>query len=103
MKNLMELNGGMHRHFLSGDEEVTAFKNNEFIRMHNSTLAKIGFFFKVLRLLSSGKLKTASRGWGIAIDKLFESRFAKTVGLFGTAVTIGVGLWQTLLWLGYLQ
>ena len=82
-------NGGIHRHFLSGDEEVRAFQNNEFIRMHNSTLAKIGFFFRVIHSLVRGKLHTSSRGWGVALDKMFEARTAKTVGLFGTIITIG--------------
>ncbi|WOJ90228.1 hypothetical protein RZS28_02685 [Methylocapsa polymorpha] len=103
MKSLMELNGGVHRHFLTGEEEVRAFQNNEFIRMHNSTLAKVGFFFHVIRSLVKGKLNTASRGWGVVLDKLFEGRIAKTVGLFGTAITIIVGLWQTGIWLGLMK
>lgn len=32
LMSLMELNGGLHRHFLSGKEEVQAFQNNEFIK-----------------------------------------------------------------------
>jgi hypothetical protein len=99
MKSLMELNGGIHRHFLTGDEEVLAFRNNEFIRMHNSTLAKVGFFFHVIRSLARGALHTASRGWGVTIDKLFEGRIAKTIGLFGTVISIGVGLWQAGIWI----
>lgn len=102
MKSLMELNGGVHRHVLTGDEEVAAFKNNEFIRMHNSTLAKVGFFFLTIRSLVKGKLKTASNGWGVTIDRVFEGRPAKTVGLIGTIITIGVGAWQTLLWLEFI-
>lgn len=103
MKSLMELNGGAHRHFLTGEEEVRAFQNNEFIRMHNSTLAKVGFFFYVIRSVIKGKLNTASRGWGVALDKLFEGRLAKAIGLFGTAITIGVGLWQSGIWLGFIK
>lgn len=44
MLSLMENNGGRHRDFLDGKEEVAAFSNKEFIRMHNSTISKIGFF-----------------------------------------------------------
>lgn len=98
LKSLMELNGGIHRHFLSGEEEVQAFQNNEFIRMHNSTLSKVGFLHSVVRKFLMGKLRTASRGYGVAVDRLFESRAAKTVGLFATAITIGVGVWQIYLW-----
>jgi hypothetical protein len=100
MKSLMELNGGIHRHFLTGEEEVQAFQNNDFIRMHNSTLSKIGFLHSVMRKLVRGKLRTASRGFGVALDKLFESRTAKTIGLIATVVTIAVGAWQTFLWIG---
>jgi hypothetical protein len=102
LTSLMELNGGMHRHFLSGEEEVQAFRNNEFIRMHNSTLVKVGFLNAVIRKFVSGKLRTASKGWGVTLDRAFEARPAKAVGVFGTAVTIGVGLWQTALWIGLL-
>jgi hypothetical protein len=103
LKSLMELNGGIHRHFLTGAEEVQAFQNNEFIRMHNSTLAKVGFFYSVIRKLISGKLRTASRGIGVTLDKIFESRAAKAIGLVATALTIGVGAWQVYLWLSALD
>lgn len=98
MKSLMDLNGGVHRHFLNGQEEVQAFQNADFIRMHNSTLSKAGFFYQVIRKLISGKLKTASKGIGVALDRLFESRSAKSVGLIATVVTIVVGFWQIGLW-----
>jgi hypothetical protein len=94
MKSLMELNGGIHRHFMSGEEEVKAFQNGEFIRMHNSTLSKVGFFFSVTRSLSRGKLRTASRGWGTAVDRIFESRTAKSIGLASTALAVLTGLWK---------
>lgn len=101
MTSLMELNGGRHRHFLTGEEEVQAFRNNEFIRMHNSTLCKVSFLHSVISRLLSGKLKTASRGYGVALDRLFESRLMKSIGLLATVVTIGVGLWQIALWAGW--
>jgi len=99
LKSLMEQNGGVHRHFLAGEEDVQAFRNNEFIRMHNSTLCKVGFLQGVIRKLLNGKLRTVSRGYGIALDRIFEGRVAKSIGLMATLITIGVGLWQTYLWL----
>jgi hypothetical protein len=98
MKSLMELNGGTHRHFLDGGEEVLAFQNNEFIRMHNSTLCKVGFFYLVIRKMLSSKLKTSSRGYGVMLDRLFDSRPVKTAGLAAMVLTIGVGCWQIYLW-----
>lgn len=94
LKSLMEMNGGVHRHVLTGEEEVQAFQNNEFIRMHNSTLSKVGFLHLVIRRALSGKLRTASRGIGITLDRIFESRTAKGVGLVSTVTGIGSIVWQ---------
>jgi hypothetical protein len=60
--------------------------------MHVSTLSKVGFFSSAMRKLVNGKLKTMSKGYGVALEKIFESRAAKGVGLFATALTIVVGL-----------
>lgn len=88
MTSLMELNGGVHRHFLNGPEEVDAFKKYEFIRMHNSTLCKVGFFHSVIQKMISGKLVTSSHGWGVKLDRLFESRTAKFIGLISSIIGI---------------
>lgn len=94
LTSLMEMNGGRHRHYLTGEEEVQAFRNREYIKMHNSTLAKVGFFAKVIKKLITGTLHTASRGWGVALDKLFESRAAKSIGFLGTILGIILGIEQ---------
>lgn len=98
MKSLMELNGGIPRHFLEGKEEIQAFENKDFIRMHNSTLSKIGFLDSTIRKMVSGKLKTASRGFGVILDRIFEGRPAKTIALVSAIVGGGVSIWQTTLW-----
>jgi hypothetical protein len=99
MQSLMELNGGIHRHFLNGAEEVQAFQNNEFIRMHNSTLCKVGFFHHTIKEMASGKLKTASKGLGALLDRIFESRSVKIAALIATLVSAPVALYQAYLWL----
>ncbi|MBD8562140.1 hypothetical protein IFT91_26145 [Pseudomonas fluorescens] len=98
MKSLMELNGGIPRHFLEGKEEIQAFENKEFIRMHNSTLSKVGFLNSTIRKMVTGKLRTASRGFGVALDRIFEGRSAKAIALLGALIGIGVGVWQCILW-----
>lgn len=98
MKNLMDLNGGVHRHFLTGAEELRAFQNNEFIRMHNSTLCKLGFFHLTIRRALGGKLKTASRGFGIMLDRIFESRWAKLVGLVASIIAVIALIWSISNW-----
>ncbi len=98
LTSLMELNGGRHRDFLTGKEEVDAFQNGEFIRMHNSTLCKVGFLHRVLKRMLAGRLVTASRGYGYRLDKLFETRVAKVVGLLSAIVTIALAALQAFLW-----
>lgn len=86
LTSLMECNGGRHRHFLTGEEEVVAFKNNEFIKMHNSTLCKVGFFGIVLEKMITGKLNTQSKSLGVKIDKLLESRTSKIIALISSFI-----------------
>jgi hypothetical protein len=62
MKNPMILNGQVDKRFLDGVEERNAFKDKEFLRMHNSTISKVEFFHHVIGLLARGKLVTAGRG-----------------------------------------
>ena len=100
LNSLMELNGGTHRHFLTGLEEVQAFQNGEFIRMHNSTLAKVGFLQSALRKFAKGKLHTSSRGLGVMLDKIFEHRSTKVVAAVGTIISALAGGWQILIWTG---
>lgn len=86
MASLLELNGGPHRSFLTGPEEVEAFKRCEYIRMHNSTLFKVTFFEEVLELTIKNKLNTDSNEILVRIDKLYESRIAKLTGTIVAAM-----------------
>lgn len=99
MMSLMELNGGKHRNYLTGLEEVEAFDRCEFIRMHSSTLCKVEFFGDATRAMIGGKLQTKSKGWGVKLDKLFESRFTKFIGFVGALCTVFILLWQLAEWL----
>lgn len=94
MISLMELNGGRHRNFLTGKEEVIAFENNEFSKMHKSTLVKINFFHFVIRQIILGKLKTDSKRIGVNIDNLLESRMSKIIALIASIIGIGGILFQ---------
>ncbi|HHR6078415.1 hypothetical protein ABN239_09950 [Providencia vermicola] len=99
MLSLMELNGGRHRDLLSGEEEVACFENKEFLRMHTSTLSKVGFFSSAMSKLVSGKLKTAAKGYGVQLDKLFGSRLVKSLGLISIIFGLPVAIWQLYLWI----
>ena len=93
LKNLWELNGGLHRDFLEGKDEVRAFTDQQFIKLHKSTLCKVGAFGMFLRRMISGKLRTASHGFGILLDRLFESRIVKGIGLVATVVGLAPTIW----------
>ncbi len=79
LKSLMTSSGGIHRHFLGGEEEVQAFREKEFIRMHNSTLYKTELLHPAIRKFPKGNLRTSSRGSGVALDRIFEDRLAKSM------------------------
>jgi len=88
MINLIEMNGGRHRFFLTGPEEVAAFQNLEFIRMHQSCLVKAEFFQKVIKKVLQGKLKTKSSGFLHMSDRIFESRSIRAVGVVSSTTGI---------------
>lgn len=95
----MEQNGGRHRNLLDGKEEVESFEKKEFLRMHASTLSKVGFFSSAMRKFVSGKLKTTSKGYGVKLDKFFESRAVKLLGLISIFLGLPVAIWQLYLWI----
>jgi hypothetical protein len=99
LPNLMEMNGGRHRDFLSGEEEVAAFQAGEFMKMHKSTLCKVGFFHSVTRMLVTGRLTTKSKGVGARVDRLLESRSAKSASLGGTVLGLGLGAAELVPWI----
>jgi hypothetical protein len=100
MMNLVKMNGTVPQGFLTGEQEAEAFKRQDFIRMHASTLAKVNFFRHVIVLAQRGRLKTASRSWGVRVDRLLESRSAKLAALIAAILgVIGVSLYQLFAWL----
>lgn len=86
MRCLMDLNGGRHRDFLTGEEEVEAFKNRQYIRMHNSTLCKVNFFAETLSLCLTGRLKTKSSRLAHKIDRIYESQISRIGGSIAAIV-----------------
>ena len=92
MLSLMEMNGGRSRDFLDGQEEVCAFKQREYIKMHNSTLCKVGFFHRVIQKIIEGKIRTDSKEIGVFLDRVFESRWAKAIGFIGTIIGLAASI-----------
>lgn len=83
MVNLMELNGGRDRHFLSGEEEVRAFKAKEFIKLHNSTMYKTYFFREVFNRLISNTLRTENNQFKYKLNQLYQNPMVQILGIIG--------------------
>ena len=83
MINLMELNGGKDRYFLTGEEEVTAFKAKEFVKLHNSTMCKVYFFRDVFGKAMFDKLRTDTNQIRYKIQKLYEHPATQILGILG--------------------
>lgn len=81
LTKLMELNGGRHRDFLDGKEEVEAFANKEYIKLHKSTMSKVYFFQGVFHKLGTSRLKTQRSNWPAKVNAVTEHPVAKILGL----------------------
>ncbi|MCW8840223.1 MAG: hypothetical protein OQK96_04520 [Gammaproteobacteria bacterium] len=89
MPNLMELNGGKSRDFLTGAEEVEAFERKEYIKLHKSTMSKVYFFKSVFHKLQTKKLITARSNWPAKLNRALESLPAKVLALIAVLYSVG--------------
>jgi hypothetical protein len=91
MPNLIHMQGEMPKDYLTGEQESKCFANQDYIRMHLSTIGKVQFFAYAIRQMIAGKLKTSAKGIGVMIDRLLDSR-ANRVTVF-TLSLLSVGSW----------
>jgi len=59
--NLIKFNNITDRNLLTGEEEAEAFKNNEFLKLHQSTLRKVDSFESILEHVEDRNLKVLSK------------------------------------------
>lgn len=90
MPNLMELNGGRHRDFLTGAEEAEAFSKKEYVKLHKSTMSKVYWFQTTYRKLQERKLKTSRTNIWNRVNAFLETPVAKLLGF----ITVLYALWQ---------
>ena len=89
MLNLMLLNNReKDRNFLSGEEEVRAYKAKEFIKLHNSTMCKVYFFRDVYNKLRVNRLKTETNKLRYKINNISQNPIVQIVGLVGIIGTL---------------
>ncbi|MDE0085179.1 MAG: hypothetical protein OXU23_05670 [Candidatus Poribacteria bacterium] len=65
LKNLAEKNSLTHPHFLKGPDEAKAFKNSEYVKLHQSTLCKVGIISYIADWAVDTTLKTNAKLTGI--------------------------------------
>jgi len=80
MVNLMQLNGGRPRDQLTGLEEVEAFKNKEYIKLHKSTMCKVYWFQSMYYKLQARKIRTAHTNFWNRTSEFMEKPAVKILG-----------------------
>jgi len=93
MYNLMTLNGGIHRDFLSGADEVKAFENKDYLKMHKSTMCKVYWFSSIFYQLIKNKIKTDKFNWYIFLNQIFRHPIMQVLSLVAMILTIISGFY----------
>jgi hypothetical protein len=88
MVNLMRLNGGRPRDLLTGPEEVEAFKNKEYIKLHKSTMCKVYWFQGIYHRLQNRKIKTERTNFWNRVNEFMEKPWVKLLGFIGVLYTL---------------
>lgn len=89
MLNLMLLNyKEKDRNFLTGEEEVRAYKAKEFVKLHNSTICKVYFFNYVFEMINSNNLRTETNQLRYKINELYQNPVVQILGLLGIIGTL---------------
>lgn len=75
LASILEMNKISPKHWLNGDQEANAFDNKEYVRLHQSTLAKVDVIENILKLTAEENFKTKSKWrdiYGLSPQGLFE-------------------------------
>jgi len=73
--SILEMNKIYSKNWLTGNEEAKAFDEKEYVKLHQSTLAKVDVFEIILKLTAEESLKTKAKLkeiYGINSQGLFE-------------------------------
>ncbi len=75
MESLCKYNNICSKCFMNGQQEADAFDNQEYVKLHQSTLAKIEMYTNVLRRAINGTLKTKAKWheiYGVSVKGINE-------------------------------
>lgn len=98
LSSILEMNKISNRNWMNRDDEAKAFDNKEFVKLHQSTLAKVDVIENILKLSAEENLKTKSKLkdiYGISPQALYE--LTKDNWLYSLVLTIisiflGIGI-----------
>ncbi|GMO33046.1 MAG: hypothetical protein Ta2B_13760 [Termitinemataceae bacterium] len=93
MTNLMKLNGGIHRDFLSGADEVKAFEAQDYLKMHKSTMCKVKWFSFIFARLIDERIKTNKFDLRLLLHSIFEHPVTQIISIVATLFTICSGVY----------
>jgi len=88
MKTLQHLNDGNHRDNLSGEEEVKAFEDKEFVKLHKSTMSKVYWFKSMYLLLQKGKVKVSNYNLSQKLNNQMEKPLVKLLSFIAVIFTL---------------
>ncbi len=88
MPSFMKLNDGEHRDNLSGKEEVDAFSEKEYVKLHKSTMSKVYWFQHMYFLLQKNKVNVHSRNWGHKVNHFLELPIVRVLGFVAVLFSI---------------
>lgn len=77
MQKFMELNDGVHRNVLNGKDEVDAFADKEYIKLHKSTMGKAYWFGSMYRRIQYGKVITKRSNFKHKVNDFMETPWVK--------------------------
>jgi hypothetical protein len=95
---IIKLNSISPKNWLDGEGEASAFDNKEYVKLHQSTLAKVNVMENILKLTAEDGLKTKSKFvdiYGISPQGIFELvkdnwLFSLIMVIISTLLSIGI-------------
>ncbi|EGQ8412022.1 hypothetical protein O1C66_003700 [Vibrio cholerae] len=91
MQTLKNLNDGNHRDMLNGEEEVVAFRDKEYVKLHKSTMSKVYWFQSMYFALKNNRVKVSNYNLSEKLNKLLDNTFFKILGLAAVVFTLVQG------------
>lgn len=97
LESLMKLNDISDKNFLNGDKESQAFTQNEFVKLHQSTLKKVDVMEDILTKIDEGNLKVDAnffRIYGLSLESINQFLYSHPLVSFFTIIAGLYGLYK---------